>query len=82
MIDHIEHATSAKADMVLPAATFAEADGTLVNNEGRAQRFFQVFVPKGEIEGDIKGDTSHDIPGDIQESWRWMRDIWLQPAAG
>lgn len=75
MIDHIEHATSAKADVVLPAATFAEADGTLVNNEGRAQRFFQVFVPKGEIEGDIKGDTSHDIPGDIQESWRWMRDI-------
>ena len=75
MIDHIEHATSAQADVVLPAATFAEADGTLVNNEGRAQRFFQVFVPKGEIEGDIKGDTSHDIPGDIQESWRWMRDI-------
>ncbi|SFU42272.1 NADH-quinone oxidoreductase subunit NuoG [Nitrosospira multiformis] len=77
MIDHIEHATSAKADMVLPAATFAEADGTLVNNEGRAQRFFQVFVPKGEIEGDIKGDTPRDIPGDIQESWRWMRDIMV-----
>lgn len=75
MIDHIEHATSAKADVVLPAATFAEADGTFVNNEGRAQRFFQVFVPKGEIEGDIKGDTPRDIPGDIQESWRWMRDI-------
>ena len=33
--------------VVLPAATFAEADGTLVNNEGRAQRFFQVFVPAG-----------------------------------
>ena len=32
--------------MVLPAATFAETDGTLVNNEGRAQRFFQVFVPR------------------------------------
>ena len=78
MIDHIEHATSARADIVLPAATFAEADGTLVNNEGRAQRFFQVFVPKGEIEGDIKGDTSHDIPGDIQESWRWMRDIMVE----
>jgi NADH-quinone oxidoreductase subunit G len=47
VIDHIEHAASAKADVVLPAATFAEADGTLVNNEGRAQRFFQVFVPTG-----------------------------------
>jgi NADH-quinone oxidoreductase subunit G len=30
-----------------------------VNNEGRAQRFFQVFV-------------SH---GDIQESWRWAQDL-------
>ncbi|ABB74321.1 NADH dehydrogenase subunit G [Nitrosospira multiformis ATCC 25196] len=77
MIDHIEHATSAKADVVLPAAAFAEADGTLVNNEGRAQRFFQVFVPKEEIEGDIRGDTARDIPGDIQESWRWIRDIML-----
>ena len=45
--------------MVLPAGTFAETDGTLVNNEGRAQRFFQVFVPQG----------------DIQESWRWAQDI-------
>jgi NADH-quinone oxidoreductase subunit G len=44
---------------VLPASTFAEADGTLVNNEGRAQRFFQVFVPQG----------------DIRESWRWVQDI-------
>jgi NADH-quinone oxidoreductase subunit G len=59
VIDHISHATSARADIVLPAGTFAETDGTLVNNEGRAQRFFQVFV-------------SH---GDIQESWRWAQDL-------
>lgn len=59
VIDHVTHATSEKADVVLPAGTFAEADGTLVNNEGRAQRFFQVFVS----------------PGDIQESWRWAQDI-------
>ena len=52
--------------MVLPAATFAEADGTFVNNEGRAQRFFQVFVPEG----------------DIQESWRWLRDIAGAQAGG
>jgi NADH-quinone oxidoreductase subunit G len=59
VIDHISHASSARADIVLPAGTFAETDGTLVNNEGRAQRFFQVFV-------------SH---GDIQESWRWAQDL-------
>ncbi len=58
-IDHLSNATTARADVVLPAATFAEADGTLVNNEGRAQRFYQVFVPEG----------------DIQPSWRWLQDM-------
>lgn len=65
VIDHISHATSARADVVLPAGTFAEADGTLVNNEGRAQRFFQVFVPQG----------------DIQESWRWAQDLMTAAGA-
>ncbi|ADE15235.1 NADH-quinone oxidoreductase, chain G [Nitrosococcus halophilus Nc 4] len=58
VIDHLDHATAAKAQLVLPAATFAEGDGTLLNHEGRAQRFFQVFVPEG----------------DIQESWRWLSE--------
>ncbi len=58
VIDHLQSATTQRADVVLPAATFAEGDGTLVNNEGRAQRFFQVYVPEG----------------DVQESWRWLRD--------
>jgi len=61
VIDHLTHATASKADVVLPAATFAEGDGTLVNNEGRAQRFFQVFVPDG----------------DIQESWRWLQEMMV-----
>jgi len=59
VIDHSAHATGERADVVLPAATFAEGDGTLVNHEGRAQRHFQVFVADGEI----------------QESWRWLQDI-------
>jgi len=59
VIDHLINPTSSKASITLPAATFAEAHGTLVNNEGRAQRFFQVFNP------------NHDI----QESWKWIRDI-------
>ncbi len=65
VIEHLETRTTLKADAVLPAATFAEADGTFVNNEGRAQRFYQVFVPQGEI----------------QESWRWLRDIAQDPRA-
>ena len=59
VLDHSANATTRKAGVILPAAAFYEADGTFVNNEGRAQRFFQVYVPKGEI----------------QESWRWLREI-------
>ncbi len=59
VIDQSMTETVSKADVVLPAAAFAESDGTLVNNEGRAQRFFRAFVPHGNI----------------QESWRWLRDI-------
>jgi NADH-quinone oxidoreductase subunit G len=59
VLDSLENETTAKADLILPAATFAEGDGTLVNNEGRAQRFFQVFVPEG----------------DIHESWRWIAEL-------
>jgi NADH-quinone oxidoreductase subunit G len=49
--------TTEKAHVLIPAATFAEGDGTLVNNEGRAQRFYQVFVPANR---------------NIRESWRWL----------
>jgi NADH-quinone oxidoreductase subunit G len=61
VLDHTTHATTEHAEVVLPVGTFAEADGTLVSSEGRAQRFYQVFVPEG----------------DTQESWRWLRDIML-----
>ena len=56
VLDHITSRTTQEAGLVLPAGTFAESDGTLVNNEGRAQRFFQVMAPAGEV----------------QESWRWL----------
>ena len=59
VIDHTDSATTARADVVLPAATFAEQSGTLVSLEGRAQRFFSVLPPAG----------------DIRESWRWLVDI-------
>ncbi|OHB64052.1 MAG: NADH-quinone oxidoreductase subunit G, partial [Planctomycetes bacterium RBG_13_60_9] len=58
-IDCLHNGTTAKAGFILPAATFAESTGTLVNNEGRAQRFFKVFNPADEV----------------RESWRWIADI-------
>lgn len=59
-LDHSANATTRQADVVLPAGSFAESDGTLINNEGRAQRFYQVYVTEN----------------DIHESWRWLREIF------
>ncbi len=58
-IDHLANATTEKAAVVFPAATFAEGDGSLVSHEGRAQGFVQLI-----------GAT-----GSSQESWRWVREI-------
>lgn len=60
VIDHLLHETSARSEISLSAATFAEGSGTIINNEGRAQRYFDVYVPDKDI---------------IRESWRWIRDI-------
>ena len=58
-IDHVITDTVRTAHLSLPGATFAESTGTLVNFEGRAQRFFQVFAPDGAG----------------QASWRWLKDM-------
>lgn len=58
-LSHTEQPTAGRADYVVPVDTFAEGDGTLVNNECRAQRFFQVCA----------------AAGDVQESWRWIFEI-------
>jgi NADH-quinone oxidoreductase subunit G len=51
VIDHIRHATAEQADLILPAAAFAEDSGTLIGNEGRAQRFFQAVLPADGVQG-------------------------------
>ncbi len=58
-IDCFETATTQQADRVLPSASFAETTGTVVNAEGRAQRFFACLPPK---EG-------------VPDAWRWVRDV-------
>jgi NADH-quinone oxidoreductase subunit G len=49
VIDYLEDACTSKAEVVLPAATFSEDSGTLVNNEGRGQRYFQVMTSPENI---------------------------------
>jgi len=41
-----------KADAVLPAATFAETEGTFINAEGRVLKFARVIEPQGEARPD------------------------------
>jgi NADH-quinone oxidoreductase subunit G len=56
VLDSIETRTVEAATLVLPTATVAESEGTLINYEGRAQRFLTVFEP----------------PSPIRPAWRWI----------
>ncbi|MGZ4970203.1 MAG: molybdopterin-dependent oxidoreductase, partial [Methylobacter sp.] len=56
VIDSLENKTTGHAELMLPASTFAESEGTLVNNEGRAQRYFPVYP----------GTDS------VRSSWQWL----------
>ena len=64
VVDHQRTAIMDKADLILSAASFAESDGTLINQEGRAQRFFQVFDPAYYDSGTV-----------MLESWRWLHSL-------
>jgi NADH-quinone oxidoreductase subunit G len=59
VLDHLTSKTAQIADVLLPAATFAESEGTFVNNEGRAQRFYKAIDSKSQV----------------KESWRWIGDF-------
>ncbi|TRX76486.1 NADH-quinone oxidoreductase subunit NuoG [Pseudomonas mangiferae] len=62
--DHQRTPTLERAHVVLPAASFAEGDGTLVSQEGRAQRFFQVYDP-----------SYYDAGILVREGWRWLHAL-------
>jgi len=59
VLDHLLNRTSFKADILLPVSTFAESEGTLVNNEGRAQRYYKAIINKDKV----------------KESWRWINEL-------
>ena len=58
VLDVLETPTAEHASLALPAAAVTESTGTLVNYEGRAQRFYQVFEP----------------PEPVAPAWRWLAD--------
>ncbi len=61
VIDALDNPTISRADLALPAATVFESEGTLVNSEGRAQRYYPVYSPAD----------------DRQASWRWLVQLGL-----
>jgi NADH-quinone oxidoreductase subunit G len=62
VLDSLNNATTEKADVLIPAATFAEGDGTMLNYEGRAQRYYQVFFPSNTA---------------VKDSWKWLWKMQL-----
>ncbi len=58
-LDHLRNRTTTRARVVLPAATYAESEGTLVSSEGRAQRFYAVMTPEGQV----------------RASWSWLGEL-------
>ncbi|TVR45391.1 MAG: NADH-quinone oxidoreductase subunit NuoG [Puniceicoccaceae bacterium] len=56
VLDAVQTATTARADILLPAAPASESQGTFISQEGRAQRFFPVLPPTDPV----------------AESWRWL----------
>ena len=60
VIDHQRTAIMDKAHGAL-CGKLRESDGTVINNEGRAQRFFRVYDP-----------AYYDSNTVMLESWRWL----------
>ncbi|MBA6234022.1 MULTISPECIES: formate dehydrogenase subunit alpha [unclassified Colwellia] len=54
--------TAKLADIILPAASFAEKDGTFTNCERRVQKVNQALAPRGEAKGD----------------WQWLQALAKQ----
>jgi NADH-quinone oxidoreductase subunit G len=48
VLDGLDNDTTSAANLALPAANFAESEGTLVSLEGRAQRYYPIFQPREE----------------------------------
>jgi NADH-quinone oxidoreductase subunit G len=70
-VDSHFHRTAEVSDVLLPAGSFAETDGTFVNRSGRVQRIREAFPPPGQAKGgwriiaELLEDTSGEpVPAD------------------
>lgn len=63
-IDHQYTETYKNSTLAFPCVNFSESSGTVINFEGRAQRFFQVYDP-----------LFIDNKNCLYESWKWLHLI-------
>ncbi|WP_169767786.1 NADH-quinone oxidoreductase subunit NuoG [Enterobacteriaceae endosymbiont of Donacia proxima] len=67
VLDHVITRTMKKANIILPVTNFMENSGTVINNECRAQRFFQVYDP-----------SFYNKNNDRKPSWKWIYEIYAK----
>lgn len=65
ILDHINTKTLKKSNLLLPVNNFFNSCGTIINQEGRAQRFFQVCEP-----------TWYNDQIKTLNSWSWLYAIY------
>jgi len=72
--------TAALADVVLPAVSFAELDGTYTNLKGRVQRVHRALRPLGESCADWKilAELGQRLVVSKEQKARW---VYTDPAA-
>jgi NADH-quinone oxidoreductase subunit G len=77
LLDHSESRTSSRAELVLPAASFAESGGTLVSGEGRAQRYYPPVLTESDVRATWRwlGEVGRAAGREICEGWNTEDDI-------
>lgn len=63
-LDHQCTETYKKSGLTFPSTNFTESSGTIINFEGRAQRFFQAYDP-----------SFYDKNNCMLDSWKWLHFI-------
>ncbi|QCI20311.1 NADH-quinone oxidoreductase subunit NuoG [Buchnera aphidicola (Brachycaudus cardui)] len=63
-LDHQSTKTYKKSGLTLSSTNFTESSGTIINFEGRAQRFFQVYDP-----------SFYNKNNCVLDSWKWLHCI-------
>ncbi len=70
-LDHLMNDTAKKADILLPSGPFSESTGTIINNEGRAQRYYRVLPRNGSVNDSWKTISEMINMTDRNEFIKW-----------